>query len=176
MMDDRLNQILTRVSAETLEKLAFVFAFADDVPSSTDNGDIYKPVDPNNYRVRVVFRGPFSGSLVIDITPEDLKEVAANMLGLDLGDSISDADQQDAFKEVANVVCGNLLPVMAGKEAVFDIESPVVSRNGVSGPDDGNSAPSAAARLNLETGNCNLYLFVDGKTPAEILQMTGAAN
>lgn len=175
-MDDRLNQILTSVSAETLEKLAFVFAFADEPPSLTGNDNVHILADPNNYLVRVVFRGPFSGSLAMDITPEDLKEVAANMLGLDLGDPISDADQQDALKEVANVVCGNLLPVLAGKEAVFDIESPVVSRNVASDPDTGNSVPSAAARLNLEAGNCNLCLFVDGKTPAEILQMPGAAD
>ena len=175
-MDDRLNQILTRVSAETLEKLAFVFAFADEAPLSTDNDNVFIPAGPDNYQVRVAFEGPFSGSLVMDITPADLKEIAANMLGLNLGDPISDADQQDALKEVANVVCGNLLPVMAGKEAVFDIESPVVSRNGASDPNAANSAPSASARLNLESGNCCLYLFVDGKTPAEILQMTGAAD
>ena len=175
-MDDRLNNILTRVSAETLEKLAFVFAFADEAPLSTGNSDIVTPADSDNYRVRVDFRGPFSGALVMDITPADLEEVAANMLGFDLGDPISDADQQDALKEVGNVVCGNLLPVMAGKEAVFDIESPVVSRNGASDPNAANSAPSAAARLNLESGNCCLYLYVDGKTPAEILQMTGAAD
>ena len=61
------------------------------------------------------------------VTQQTAQELTENMLGLDEGEAeISSDDQADALKETINVICGNLLPAIAGKDAVFDIQPPEI--------------------------------------------------
>ncbi len=73
---------------------------------------------------RIRFRGPEEGWLSIRLHGSFLPELTANMLGEE--DSPSEQDQADALGEMSNVICGNLLPVIAGDEAVFDLDAPDV--------------------------------------------------
>ena len=74
------------------------------------------------------FVGPYFGALRLRMDEEMVCSLAANMLGLD--DEIPSLVQQlDAFKELVNVVCGNVLPKIAGLEPVFDVHAPMLLDN-----------------------------------------------
>jgi hypothetical protein len=94
-MTPQLEDILTRVTSDTLEKLAFLFTFPDD-------GHGYDGQEPALVG-RVAFNGYFSGTLLVRISTAAVPQLAVNMLGLDDGTQISTDAQQDAFKEMLNV-------------------------------------------------------------------------
>ena len=159
-MERQIRHILTGVANETLGKLAFIFAFADvervnDGPSPAVAG-------------RVDFNGYFSGYLMMRISQGAVGELAANMLGLDDDCEISDAEQQDAFKEMLNVICGNLLPAIAGDQMEFLIGSPMVLSEDDARMELSQKDPLCVARLMLEDGFCDLYFYPDGPLPEEI--------
>ena len=148
-----MNNILHHVAEETLENLAFLFSFGEKEDFLGQGSPLVA--------LRVLFTGEFSGELVMRISQGVLPEMAANMLGLDEED-VSEADQLDAASETLNVICGNLLPAIAGKQAVFNITSPEILADGVSYAEENSPRLKASATLPLENGCCDLHLLSDG--------------
>lgn len=72
----------------------------------------------------VDFSGAGSGQLHLTLPDSMIASVASAMLGEDEPPPI--AEQYDAVCELANIVCGNVLPRIAGERAVFDLSSPRV--------------------------------------------------
>ena len=105
--------------------------------------------------VSVDFTGPFTGKLVLRVCGDVLNELTANMLGEDENPL---PDQcWDALGEIANVICGNVLPQIAGMREVFNLSGPeMVVSNCVP-----NLKPSAQTRIGIELGRAELELYVD---------------
>lgn len=156
-MTDALEKSLTRTAVETLEQLAFVFAFPETGIDSTRADSALAAA--------ISFSGPFSGTLVMRVSSDVLQELAANMLGVEEEETRA-TEQQDALKEVLNVLCGNLLPVVAGKQAVFDLDPPEIFSEG-SSMGRGCSAPACRVQLAVEEGRCDLTLFLDPPPAAD---------
>ena len=72
--------------------------------------------------VEISFRGPIQGSLVLAAAGRILPLLVANMLG-ESGEMTREL-QRDALGELANVICGILLPKLAGDREVFDLQAP----------------------------------------------------
>jgi len=72
----------------------------------------------------VDFAGAGSGTLHLILPDSMVVPVASAMLGEDGPLELS--EQYDAVCELANIVCGNVLPLIAGERAVFDLASPRV--------------------------------------------------
>jgi hypothetical protein len=95
------------------------------------------------------------------------------MLGLDVGEETTQDHRSDALKETMNVICGNLLPAIAGDEVVFDIGVPEIlsadqeMKTGAGIPDGRD--PSAKVTLDLDEGQCVLFLFLDGEIPEDVV-------
>ncbi len=164
-MKAALEEIMSQVTIETLEKLAFMFAFpaegaGDQAEDSTVTGE-------------VSFSGPFSGTLVITISVDVLKELTANMLGIDDEEESTESQRSDALKETMNIVCGNLLPAIGGDQVVFDIGVPEVLPSMKDLKDKAGipkeSTPSARVTLELDEGKCLLFLFLDGGIPENLV-------
>lgn len=160
-MMSQIDSIVAGTAIETMEKLAFLFSFPDEERAEAFPGPAIAG--------RVGFNGLFSGSLALRMSSSVLPELAVNMLGLDDEEETHPEMHQDAFKEMLNVICGNLLPALAGEEAEFSIDAPEVIT--ADGGDDGIEFQKAASivRLMLEDGYCDLVFFVDAKTPEDIL-------
>jgi CheY-specific phosphatase CheX len=138
---------LAEVATRTLEEMCFFFA----MPLLSDE----QRDASADAAMTVRFRGPMSGQLVVRLCGGVLPMLASNMLG--------DADgsptmQRDALGEVANVICGNLLPIIGGASDEYVLESAqptvVLDRGGVT--------PVASVKLGLEdSGRADLFLFLD---------------
>ncbi len=126
-MNTRLAQTLLEVTEQTCEVLAFMFP----MPPPEDECDS----DEDVACVGVEFSGPFDGALALRMPEEMMATLAANMLGL-APDATDRRQHEDAFKELCNVVCGNLLPAIAGSEPLFSVGSPHICAMGrISGED-----------------------------------------
>jgi len=156
-MEQQLKSILTSVTNDTLEKLAFLFAFADEerVNDSPDPAVVG----------RVDFHGYFDGFLLMRISDSVIPELASNMLGLDDDAQIAKAQQQDALKELLNVICGNALPAIAGDQVEFNIAAPEILSSMDSAHLNQKDKPACIVRLMLEEGSCDLYFFIEGEFP-----------
>jgi len=158
-MNQRNNEILSGVAADTLEQLAFLFSFPGDGRSETDLDSALA--------ARVLFTGPFSGALLIIVSDPVLSELTSNMLGVDSEQETTADQKDDALKETINVICGNLLPAVAGKESVFDMDAPKIIRD----PEEIKAAvekyngepPTSTAMLDIDGELCGLYLFGDAR-------------
>ena len=161
-MEQKIKHILTRVTSETLERLAFMFASPDDERDS----DGPEPAVTG----QVDFSGFLSGSLLMRVSSSGLQELTVNMLGLDDDDEISPEDRQDAFKELLNVICGNALPAIAGNQVEFNIGSPGILSETNSAAALGEVDSEAIVRLELEEGFCDVYVFFEGGLPDFIVE------
>ena len=144
-MQTDMQTALYQAAALTFEELGFLFPNEDLEP-----GQQAAAIDGI---VTVDFQGPFNGSLVVRVCGELLPMIAANMLGE--MEPPSAELQQDVLGELGNVVCGNALPLIAGREVVFRLSPPCVNA----------SAPAwekaaAQTQVGLEEGRADVFLFV----------------
>ncbi len=157
-MKEQIRKTLHRVTEEVLERLAFIFSFpaADRGVPAAGQGLLNRTEVITGC---VSFEGPFTGTLAIAISRESLPELAGNMLGIDNSETRPE-HQQDALRELLNVICGNLI---AGKRAIFNVGTPRITDEAF------EEEPVALAKLSLEVGECDIYLFITGEIPAENL-------
>jgi hypothetical protein len=147
------DETLASVAERMFEGLAFMLP----MPEADADGT---PV-PSPIAVRVAFDGPFAGTLVLVASEAMLPALARNMLGFDEGAEPPREKQMDALKELINVICGNLLPAIAGPAAVFDVRAPeVIGPDAALGP-DGGPPLAATVRLTLDEGKAELSLYMD---------------
>jgi CheY-specific phosphatase CheX len=156
-MAQQLKSTLTWVANETLEKLAFLFAFADD----ERRDDVPEPAVTG----WVEFDGLFCGSLFLRVSASVVPELAKNMLGLEDEAEISNEAQQDALKELLNVITGNALPAIAGDQAEFNIGAPEIISSKEARKQISKVPPACVVRLMLEDGYCDVYFFARGQIP-----------
>jgi CheY-specific phosphatase CheX len=145
-MTAQLSQELYRAAARTFEDLAFLLPMPGD-PSSAEGEQAW---------ASVAFSGPFSGRVAVGCPTQMLVPLAANMLGD--GDIPPLGQQLDALSEVANVVCGNLLPAIAGTQAIFRMEAPHVVQGDLPRQID---EPVARTHLQLHEGWAQVLLYMD---------------
>ena len=165
-MTSLLEQTLCYVAEEQFESLAFMFPLPED-PDRT-------PVDEWT-TVSVEFSGPFGGRLYLALPSEMLPILGANMLGMVEGPP-GRAEQLDALKEFINVVCGNLLPTIAGAEAVFNVGAPQLLGMGPAPQFPADVTPVAATRVTVDEGCAELWLSADRPVAALELTVSPAAG
>jgi CheY-specific phosphatase CheX len=141
-----MNQELYQAAALTFEELGFVF------PYEADDNDTKSIKD--GAKVAVEFTGPFSGRLVLHIENDALSVIASNMMGEE--EPLDPALVMDILGELANVICGNALPAIAGKQKIFHLSAPEFE---ILDSDAGE--PSAKAFLNLDEGSADVTLYVN---------------
>jgi len=111
----------------------------------------------------IKYRGSFTGRLVIETSGGLYSAIAVNMLGT--GD-ITGEQKRDALGEMANIICGNVIPALVGGGSEYSIESPRMLdtselRNNKLGE------PLVQVVLNLDKGRADLKFYVNGYYPSK---------
>src|SRR3954467_14812941 len=97
--DETLGVALLEACTQSFESLGYFFVEPLDETDAV--------VGPS---AAVEFVGPSTGAIVVSVTTDVLTALSANMLGLD--EAPDAAMQLDALGELANVVCGSVLPAL----------------------------------------------------------------
>jgi len=159
-MNSDIGQALSDVAQAALETTAFMFVVGEDDPDATDLQDATTAAVP--------FSGPIAGTLLVSAEPSMLPELAGNMLGLCEDDDPPTRDHQlDAFKELANVICGNLLPCIAGREAVFDVGAPRMLGRVETDSITQQQIRAAQIHLDLDAGWAHLAVYLAEASKSE---------
>jgi CheY-specific phosphatase CheX len=154
-MSNTMVRSLSQTTAATFEDLALLFPDADLTPE--------QDAMPLDVTVSVDFRGPLTGRLVLRASECVMPAIASNMLGED--ESKQAPLQRDALGELANVICGNVLPNVAGAEAVFHLSAPRVHSAGEHLSRDVDT-PQASVMFGIEDGRVEAQLFLFGDVSA----------
>ncbi|MFP4355083.1 MAG: chemotaxis protein CheX [Phycisphaerae bacterium] len=154
-MSNKLDETLAGVAEDTIMSLAFLFLMSED-----EAGGIEADA---SVTASVEFSGPFAGALFLSAPQPMLDELAANMLGFEQGEAglPSDDVKNDALKELLNVICGNLLPEIAGNEAVFKVHAPQIQPESAIPETYRDQHQAGAAKFYVEEGALELVVFVD---------------
>jgi CheY-specific phosphatase CheX len=131
---------------------------------SFDLNDAQKRARPDA-AVEIAFRGVFSGRLVLTVSGPILAVVAGNMLGEDESAMPREA-QLDALGELANVICGNVLPEIAGDRETFSLTPPVLLTE-IPGPLKARAGTVGEVLVGLDDGRAEVRLYLEGEIPAE---------
>jgi len=154
-MSEKIKAILTQTAIKTFEELVFLFAFAE-ADADTSQAQAVAVA-------RVCFSGDFSGTLDIKLSAEILPELTANMLGTDDNEETTLDQKYDALKETLNVICGNLLPAIAGRQKIFNIDPPqIISPEEAIKADIGQKV-ACNVTLTIDGEKCTLVLFTDDR-------------
>jgi CheY-specific phosphatase CheX len=124
---------------------------AEDAPPGAPPGA------PLAHAVRVTFADAAgaTGALVVAVSDDVAVALAASMLGV--APARTDAAARgDALGELANVVCGNVLPAVGGRAAVFHLGAPAAIPLAEALP--ALAAGALRAELAVETGRAALGL------------------
>jgi len=157
-MNKELDQILSLTAEAVFESLAFLLPMPEEGEA---------PLSPM-VAAQVDFSGPFDGTLAMVAESSMLPALAANMLGTEDGIVPSHDQQEDAFKELLNVLCGNLLPALAGAESVFTVHAPQLLAGGVLPETAAGRGPVWTTSMCVDAGRLRLALFANGELPAEL--------
>ncbi len=149
-MDDAKKKALNQIVSESIEKLAFMFFMPDA---------FREPISfQHAVTAEVSFSGIFSGRLAVVMTEPALKELAANMLGID-NEEVSQNHLNDALKETANIICGNWLPVVGGDAVVFHIAAPRILSPSQAETALTGQPPSVLEKMSMDEEPCDIYFF-----------------
>lgn len=144
-MSNKLETELYKAALLTFEELGFLLPTPE-----MDEQQLNARVEA---AVSVEFEGPFSGKLLVKICGGLLHTIAANMLGAE--DVPSVHQQHDALREIANVICGNMLPSIAGSKEMFHVSPPQMAEST-------ELLPVAEVQVGLDHGRADLLLFISG--------------
>lgn len=144
-MSKKLERELYKAAVLTFEELGFLLP-TPEINEQQLNAQVEAAVS-------VEFKGPFSGKLMVKVCGGLLPTIAANMLGEEKVPS--ERLQHDALKEIANVICGNMLPSIAGSKEMFHVSPPQMAEST-------ESLPVAEVQVGLDHGRADLLLFISG--------------
>jgi len=150
-MNDHLNDKLYNVTAMAFEEMAFVFQSPELAEKYA--GHAVEAV------ASVKFEGPFKGKLVLKAYQGLSRVIAANMLG---EDEPSERQQYDALGEMANIICGNMLPSIADKQDIFHLNAPQIIREQPAA-DFNLDQPLAEAHIPFSDGKVDVLFFTDAE-------------
>ncbi len=131
---------------------------------SSDLNDAQKRARPDA-AVAITFRGRFSGRLVLTVSGPILAVVVGNMLGEEESEMPREA-QLDALGELANVICGNVLPEIAGDREPFSLTPPELLAE-IPGPLKAQVGIVGEVLVGLDDGRAEVRLYLEGELPAE---------
>ena len=147
-MNNPAEKTLYRTAAVIFEEMGFLLPIPGDAPIG----------DSPAAGASVSFSGPFSGMLIVRVTRDALPVLSTNMLG---EPAPADARvERDALGEVANVICGNVLPAIAGPDTVFHLKTPLFFDGEVPARLIASHQLRADAHITLECGRADVMLYV----------------
>ena len=149
-MKKQIENVLTVSTIKTFEDICFIY----QVPELKD--------DQKNLTLEaaaeVKYKGKFTGKLVIETRGGLFSAIAANMLSNDVP---SIQQKKDALGEIANIICGNVVPSLGRSDPEYKIESPRFLNKDDLLKEEKQGKPLAGITLNFNQGRVDVKLFVD---------------
>jgi CheY-specific phosphatase CheX len=154
-MSESLETVLILATQSALETTAFLFA-EPWAPPASDAIAV-----PTPFVATVEFSGSHHGAISIEFPARLLPVLATNVLGDE--ETPGEEMQRDALGELANIICGNVLPAL-DPDGKYSLGAPDVSAAPARVASD--AARVATGELQLEGERVGLSLWILAPVPA----------
>lgn len=104
----------------------------------------------------VKFDGAVEGGMVINVSPELLNAIASNMLGIE---EATEEQKEGALCEVANMICGNTVPLFAKNDEICYIRPPRIIKKGEKPEQNFHGAHKEYLRIFLDEGVADITIY-----------------
>jgi CheY-specific phosphatase CheX len=151
-MKKQIENVLKEATIITLEDLCFIY----QVPELKDAQENL----PLEAAAEVKYRSDdFTGKLLIETRGGLFSAIATNILS---NDDPSAQQKKDALGEIANIICGNVVPSLGGGGREYKIEPPRSLNKDDLLKEEKQGKPLAEITLNFNDGRADIKLFVNG--------------
>lgn len=117
MSSERKETLLFNTAVKVFESTAFAFVDPpSEEPAEAPSGDCSA--------YHIPFEGAFAGAILMKMPVELPALLASNMLGVEPDDPEVTEQSMEAMGELLNIICGNVLPLIAGPSEEFILFSP----------------------------------------------------
>jgi len=109
----------------------------------------------------VHFDGAVKGGMQIRVSPDLYDAIAENMLGLEEG---TPELKEGALCEIANIVCGNTVPIFAKGDEICYIRTPKIVADKQAAEEEFESMESDSVHIHLDEGvaEITIYYSIEG--------------
>jgi len=151
-MKTQIEKVLIESTVRTLEDLCFMYQ-EPELKDAQENL-------PLEAAAEVKYRSDdFTGKLLIETRGGLFSAIATNILSND--DPITQ-QKKDALGEIANIICGNIVPSLGGGRWEYKIEPPRSLNKEDLLKEEWQEEPVAEITLNFNDGRADIKLFMDG--------------
>jgi CheY-specific phosphatase CheX len=151
-MKKQIEKILIESTVKTLEDLCFIYQ-EPELKDAQKNLALEAAAEVK-YR-----NDDFTGKLLIETRGGLCSAIATNMLSNDVP---SAQQKKDALGEIANIICGNVVPSLGRGGREYKIESPRPLNKDDLLKEEKQGNPLVEIALNFNQGRADIKLFVDG--------------
>lgn len=122
-MDNKFIKEIERIALKTFEITTYMFPLDDMEIEELNKEEMLREC----ISASVSFEGAARGEMIISASPGLYEAIVENMLGVD----DTTAEEKDAaLCEIANIICGNIVPLFANNGLICKINPPAIVRNG----------------------------------------------
>jgi CheY-specific phosphatase CheX len=155
-MKKQIENVLKESTIRTFEDICFIYQ-VPELKDAQKNLALEAAAEVN-------YRGDFTGKLLIETRGGLFMAIAANMLSNDVPNT---QQKKDALGEIANIICGNVVPSLGRGGREYKIESPRPLKKDDLLKEKKQGKPLAEITLNFNQGRADIKLFVDGDSAAK---------
>lgn len=110
----------------------------------------------NDIRAIVRFNGAAEGGMVVNPSERLREAIASNMLGIDAPD---EEEKNGALCEIANIICGNTVPLFAHDESICYIYPPRIVESGENTGHTFEGMNKESLRMFLDEGVADIFVY-----------------
>lgn len=104
----------------------------------------------------VHFDGAAEGGMQIRVSPDLFDAIAENMLGMDQG---SHELKEGALCEIANIICGNTVPIFAKGEKICYIRTPKIVSGKQAADEEFKAMKQETVHIHLDEGVAEITIY-----------------
>ena len=139
------------IALNTFEVTCFMFPMDE---WEREDEDLEHP--DGGVRSVVRFDGAAEGAMVINPSESLLNAIAANMLGID---EATDEEKEGALCEIANIICGNTVPLFAHNKHICYIRPPRIADAGENTDETFKGMHKEDVKVFLDEGVVDITLY-----------------
>jgi CheY-specific phosphatase CheX len=155
-MKTRIEKALEEATVSTFEYICFMYP-------APELKDIQKNLKLEA-AAEVKYKGNYTGKLLIETRGDLLSAIAGNILSNDFPNP---QQKNDALGELANIICGNIVPYLGRGGQGYKIESPHSLNKKELSEKKKQGKPLAKVTLNFNQGRADIKFYVDGDFATE---------
>lgn len=153
-MSAEIQNKLWEIAVSIFEITCYMFAVEpDEIDKELADGQL----NPDHSASAIVtFNGAATGAMVISADHHLFEAIAANMLGVD---ETHESEKEAALCEIANIICGNTVPLFAKNGNICTIDPPKIYSHDSDLLDEFKEYKKTELTLHLDEGVSQIKMF-----------------